>query len=181
MIEKWNTIHKEELENLKIFKLQKIRRQNPKWIKQSDFYVLESPTWVNIIPLTRDNKIILVEQYRHGIDDITLEIPGGLVEINEEPIIAAKRECTEETGYSSIEEPELIGINLPNPAFLDNKCYSYLWKNCSKTNIQELDSNEDIEIHELKINEIKSMINNKKIMHSLTLTAFFYYSLKYNF
>ena len=104
--------------------------------KQGIFYVLDSPSWVNIIPVTKDGNIVLIKQYRHGSNSITIEIPGGLVEKAEQSRNAAERECTEETGYTSSDPAILLGENLPNPAFLNNKCKSFLWLNCTRTTNQ---------------------------------------------
>jgi len=180
MIEKWETINTKIVDNFKIFDLIWITRQNKSLNKKSDFVVLNSPQWVNIIPITKDNKVVLIEQYRQGIDDLTIEVPGGLIEPYENPLNAAMRECKEETGYSSNSEAVLLGINSPNPAFLNNKCYSFVWFDCEKTDKQHLDKNEDIRVFELPMEDIKEWILTGKINHSLVLTAFFFYFLKYS-
>ncbi len=180
MIEKWETLETKKVDNFKIFDLMWITRQNKNLNKKSNFVVLDSPQWVNIIPITKDNNVILIEQYRQGIDDLTIEIPGGLIEQGESPQQAGMRECKEETGYTSDLEAILLGIHSPNPAFLNNKCYSYVWFNCEKTDIQNLDSNEDIRVFEIPINEVNDWILSGKINHSLVLSAFFFYFLKYS-
>jgi ADP-ribose pyrophosphatase len=181
MIKKWDTIEKKFVENYKIFDLFRIKRKNSEIKKEGNFVVLETSSWVNIIPITIDNKVILIEQYRHGIDEITLEVPGGLVEMDEEPRLAGQRECLEETGFGSDDDALLIGENYPNPAFLNNKCYSYVWFNCSKKDEQHLDGSEDINVIEVPLESIKKLIVDKKIQHSLVLDAFFFYYLKYGF
>jgi len=178
MVAKWETTGKKDAGEFRIFKAEEIRRKHPLWNKEGDFVVLNSPEWVNIIPLTVDNKVVLIEQYRHGIDDLTIEVPGGLVEINEEPILAGKRECIEETGYTGTGEAVLIGVSLPNPAFLNNKCYHFVWYGCSKVSEQALDCHEDIRVIEVPLNEVKEYILDGRINHSLVLTAFFYYFLR---
>jgi ADP-ribose pyrophosphatase len=181
MISKWQTIKRERQKDLKIFNLISVERKHPEQNKHGNFVVLESPEWINIIPMTRDNKIVLIEQYRHGIDEVTIEVPGGLVEKGEDPRMAAQRECIEETGFVGPDDAELIGINQPNPAFLDNLCYSYLWRDCEQKFDQKLDGNEDINVILKSIGEVKSMILNGTIKHSIVLNAFFFYSLKYDF
>lgn len=178
-IKKWLTIDKKFIGNFRIFELFEIERKHPGREKSGKFVVLDSPRWVNIIPVTKDNKVVFIEQYRHGIDDITLEVPGGLVESAEEPVMAAARECTEETGYVGEGMPVLIGENIPNPAFLTNKCWSYAWFGCEKTKEQKLDGHEDIRVMEIPFDDVKSMIMKGDIQHSLVLTAFFFYFLKY--
>lgn len=179
MIQKWETISKTFKDNLKIFNVELVNRKHPDLNKTGEFVVLDSPDWVNIIPITDDKKIVFVKQYRHGTDDITLEVPGGLIEKGEDPRKAAERECIEETGYTGPDLPILIGKNSPNPAFQTNSCYSYVWFNCKNTFEQTLDMNEDIETVELRFDEVKQFILQGKINHSIVLTALFFYSLKY--
>ena len=67
---------------------------------KDDYYVLEYPNWVNAIAVTEEGKVILVRQYRHAADLISLEIPGGVIDGDEKPEDAIKRELQEETGYT---------------------------------------------------------------------------------
>jgi 8-oxo-dGTP pyrophosphatase MutT (NUDIX family) len=176
-LEKWKTLKVIESIDLKIFTAQLIKRENPKTKSTSDFVVLNSKDWVNIIPVTSDNKIVMIQQYRQGIDEITLEIPGGLVEHGEEPSSAATRECMEETGYFSPEPAILLGMIHPNPAFLNNSCYTFLWKNVEKKFETKFDKNEDIEILLVDENKIEYYIRSGKITHSIVLNAFLFYFL----
>jgi 8-oxo-dGTP pyrophosphatase MutT (NUDIX family) len=121
------------------------------------FTVLDSPDWVNIIPITDDGSIVFVKQYRHGSDSVSLELPGGLKEKNESALDAAKRECTEETGFIGTDDPIQIGVSLPNPAFLTNQCTSFVWMDCKKLNGQNLDSHEVIDVVTIPIPEISSI------------------------
>ena len=179
MTVKWDTLEKENIGDFKIFDLHWVKRKHPVWERESKFVVVNTPRWVNIIPVTKDNNIVLVEQYRHGIDELTLEVPGGLVEENEDPKEAGQRECTEETGFTSDTDAILLGENHPNPAFLTNTCYSYVWYGCEKKFDQNLDGNEDIRVVEIPLEEVKNYILTGKIKHSLVLTAFFFYFLKF--
>ena len=141
----WKLISSKERESYKIFSLRIDRAQSPRTHKEHDFYVLESADWVNVIPLTPQNEVVLISQYRHGIKEVTLEIPGGIVEVGDTPEEAALRELREETGYEG-SQMILLGSVHPNPAFLDNRCYSYLARGVSLTGKQEQDTKEDIEV-----------------------------------
>lgn len=180
MTDIWQTIEDNFVIDLKIFKVRMKKRVNPNTGKVSDFVMLDSSDWVNIIPITKDNKIVMVEQYRHGTDSITLELPGGMVEPNEKYLDAAMRECREETGYEGEGIAEEIGMVLPNPAFINNKCTTFVWKNCSKKFEQNLDNNELIVIKEFTFSEVKNMINGGMINHAIILNAFFFFFLKYD-
>jgi 8-oxo-dGTP pyrophosphatase MutT (NUDIX family) len=179
MIKSWLTKKEELLANLRIFNAKMITRENPLSGVDGKFTVLDSPQWVNIIPITKQNEVILVKQYRHGTDEITLEIPGGLIEKDEDPRLAGERECLEETGFASESDAILLGKNRPNPAFLNNYCYSYVWFDCELKQKQNLDIHEDIEVVTVPLKEINNYIIDGKIDHSLVLTAFFFYGMKY--
>lgn len=181
MIPKWETIKKTEIIDLHIFKAEKVIRRHPKWERSAEFTILNSKNWANIIPITENNEILLIEQYRQGIDKITIEIPGGLIESNELPIEAARRECIEETGYSSDTELIPIGMNYPNPAFLNNQCFSFAWFNVKKNYEQNFDLNEEVNVLPTPIDKVKQMIKEGTINHSIILTAFFQFFLKYGF
>lgn len=181
MIPIWETIANKELLDLKIFKAELVTRKHSSIGKIGEFVVLNSSNWVNIIPITKDGNILLIEQFRQGTNSVTIEIPGGLIELGEEPINAARRECIEETGFSSDKELELLGISLPNPAFLNNKCYTFAWFDVEERYKQNFDENEEINVLPTPIHEVKNMIKSGKINHSIITTAFFYFFLKYGF
>ncbi len=179
MLSRWETLKSTKINDLIIFTANRVTRRHPTWDKTSDFVVLDTPEWVNIIPINTNKEVVFVEQFRHGTSDITLEVPGGLIESGEEPRMAGQRECTEETGYTSGKDAILIGENFPNPAFLNNKCYSFVWFGCEKMIEQSLDGNEDINVRLIPLSDIKQMITDGVINHSLVLNAFFFFSLKY--
>lgn len=180
MIKKWLTIEDKFIRDLKIFDLHQVVRKSQIDERQGSFIYLKTRNWVNVIPITQAGNIVLIKQYRHGTDSITIEIPGGLVDNDEEPIDAAKRECVEETGYSSSDNPELLAVVSPNPAFLTNSCFCFAWHNVVYTREQNLDRNEEIQYFEASIDEVKDMINKGEINHSLVLNAFFYFFNKTN-
>ncbi|HRP01036.1 MAG TPA: NUDIX hydrolase [Candidatus Kapabacteria bacterium] len=181
MITKWETVENKKVADLFIFDAYIKKRKNPVTNEYGSFTVLQSNNWVNIIPITKDKEIILIEQYRHGTDSITLEIPGGLIENGEAPLSAAKRECTEETGYSSKSDIIQTGVSYPNPAYQSNQCFSFVWFDCEYSIEQKLDRHEIINIHKHTFSEVKSMIENGTINHSVILTAFYYFSIKFGF
>ncbi len=115
MVKKWDLIKSEKLNSYRIFSTRRDIGISPVTGKEYDFYIIEAPTWVNVVAVTADNHIVLIEQYRHGIKSVTYEIPGGMVDPGESSLDAAKRELIEETGYSS-EDWLPLGEVHPNPA-----------------------------------------------------------------
>lgn len=174
MTKNWHTLEDNLIADLKIFKARAKKRVNPETDIVSEFVVLDSPDWVNIIPITAEGKIVMVEQYRHGTDSVTIELPGGMVEKDEDFANAATRECIEETGYEGIGMARMLGQVRPNPAFLNNKCTTYVWNSCSKNQKQNLDRDELIRVKEFTLSEVKSMIESGEINHSIILNAFFF-------
>ena len=174
----WKLISSKEPESYKIFSLRVDRAQSPRTSKVHNFYILESTDWVNVIPLTPKDEVVLIKQYRHGIREVTLEIPGGIVEAGDSPEEAARRELREETGYEG-PQMTLLGSVHPNPAFLDNTCYSYVARGVSLTGKQEQDAKEDIEVVLRPLEVIPRLIRGGEITHSLVLAAFYRFFMEY--
>jgi 8-oxo-dGTP pyrophosphatase MutT (NUDIX family) len=148
--------------------------RSPQTGREHDFHVLESLPWVNVIAINENREVIMVKQYRHGVKKVTLELPGGLVEPPDTPEGTARRELAEETGYTA-ENFTLLGKSHPQPAILDNYCYSYLAKGVKRLGSQRLDFTEDIEVRTVPLNHIKNLILNGEIEHAMVITAFFWY------
>jgi len=144
---------------------------------KDDYYVLEYPDWANAIALTKDNKIILVRQYRHAADIISLEIPGGVVEPGEDPELGVKRELQEETGYT-FDTCELITTLYPNPATSTNRTFTYLLTGGEKSYEQHLDEHEILNVEIYTIDEVKQMLAENKIDQALHASALFYGLMK---
>jgi len=140
---------------------------------KDEYYVLEYPTWVNMVAITEDGNVLFVKQYRHGADQIMVELPAGVVEDDEEPEVAARRELLEETGYA-FDKIEYICELFANPATSGNLTYTYLLTGGKKVQEQDLDSSEDIEVVEMTIEEAKKFLFDNKIGQALHSSALFY-------
>ncbi len=177
---RWITRDNEVLARTRIFSLEKSRRDEEGTKKSGDFYVLDAADWINVIALTPENQVVLVEQFRHGSEDFELEIVGGLVDNNEAPKDAALRELREETGFVPTGDSEiaLIGKVLPNPAFLNNVCYTYLITKVKQEAEQEFDDNENIVVRLEPLEKIDDLIRTGHITHSLVVAAFMWLKLR---
>ncbi|HUC90373.1 MAG TPA: NUDIX hydrolase [Patescibacteria group bacterium] len=117
--------------------------------------------------------MVLIEQYRHGADEVQLEIPGGVVYPNESHEQAASRELAEETGYIGKQAIEIGHIN-PNPALFHNKCYTFLVLDAVE-GLQKLEETEDIAVQLVPLSAISELIFSGNIQHGLVVAAFYLY------
>lgn len=168
----WKVIKSSRDKSYRVFSLRTDRARSPRTGAEHDFFILESASWVNVIPLTAEGLVVMVRQYRHGIRAVTLEIPGGLVEEGDSPEEAAARELMEETGYSA---SRMIGLGNvhPNPAIQNNMCYTFLAEGVTPFGAQQQDEREDIEVVLEPLSRIPSLIKEGEISHSLVIAAFY--------
>lgn len=172
-VETWETVETKEIADCRVFKVREDSARNGS--KHGKFYVIENPDWVNVIALTKDHKVVLIEQFRHGIGEIILEIPGGMIDGDEAPETAARRELLEETGYSA-GEFVFLGKSRPNPAINNNWLYHFAALDAEKTEDAAFDEHESVAAKLFSLNEIPSLIKSGEITHSLVLAAFYYFS-----
>lgn len=145
--------------------------------KTHDFYVFHSGDWVNIIPVTSSGEVILIEQYRHGTEEFTLEIPGGSIDPEDpSPLQAAQRELLEETGYSA-RKLRHIGSSHPNPAIQSNACHTFLAEDVHQIQIPEFKTTEEVAIRKVRADDIPELIRSGVITHALVLVAFYWLQL----
>lgn len=167
---KWLTQEDKKVFETPIFDLH-VKRMAPKPDETAgDFYVLEAPEWINIIALTTENQIILVEQYRHGIDEVTLELPGGMVDEGERPFESAQRELLEETGFTS-NDWKTLGKVSSNPAILTNYTHFYVASGCRKTSRQQPGRFEDISAHLMDLEKFFDYVRSGRVHHSIVVAA----------
>lgn len=178
-IEPWSVEQENKEYNTPIFNLlhRKMKLQSTEESSVGDFYVLEAPEWINVIPLTTENEIILVEQYRYGTQEPTLEIPGGMVDAGENPLLGAKRELLEETGYES-DTWKSLGKVSANPAIMTNYTHMYVAEDCTWTGSENPDTHERINVHKMPVEDFLGLVADGTVHHAIVLAAVARYLLR---
>ncbi len=172
-MEKWKVLSSDYIIQRPWATLRIDKLEMPNGNIKEEYYVLEYPTWVNMVGITEDQEILFVRQYRHGANEIMVELPAGVVEPGEDPELAARRELLEETGYA-FDNIEYICELFANPATSGNLTYTYLLQGGKKVQEQELDASEDIEVVLMSIDEAKQFLFDNKIGQALHSSALFY-------
>ena len=161
------------MQHFHIFTARWRRATSPRTGEEHDVIILTPPNWVNVVAITPSSEVVLIEQYRHGADEVLLEVPGGQLEPGESPIAAGARELREETGFAG-ELGALIGAVFPNPAFLSNRCSTVVIRNAQPVEAQKLDDGEDIEVRLVPLADIPALVRSGKITHALVIAAFYH-------
>ncbi len=177
MIKPWPTIGSTPAGNFRIFTIRADRKLSPRTQKEHEVIIIDSVNWVNVIAVTPDDQLVMVEQYRHGSDTIELEIPGGMMDPGDlSPEATGARELREETGYEG-DAPKPIGKIFPNPAIMSNVCFTILVENCRCVHPVQFDHGEDLMTRLVPVAQIPDLVAAGKIQHSLVVVGLYYYEL----
>ena len=172
-LEAWEKLESVVVADCHILRVRRDRSRAPRTGEGHDFHVREMPDWINVVPVTAQGNIVLIRQFRHGMEKIALEIPGGAVEKGEvEPLEAARRELLEETGYTA-KKIVPLGSVAPNPAIQNNQCFSFLALDATPDGEQRMDDGEDIEVEEVAFRSVPKLIADGTINHGLVVVAFY--------
>lgn len=172
---KWEVLDREYLHREPWLTVRRDKVRLPNGTVFPDYYVLEYPTWINVIALTPEGKFVMVRQYRHGLGIVATELCAGVAEAGEEPLEAAKRELLEETGFGG-GEWELNMVLSANPGSQNNLSYSFIARGVVKMDCQHLDATEDIKVEILSEEEVWEMLvtdNMKQALMAAPLWKYF--------
>jgi 8-oxo-dGTP pyrophosphatase MutT (NUDIX family) len=155
----------------RVFGISRVRFDPGGGEDERSFFRIDAPDWINVIPLDERDRVLFVRQYRFGIEDWTLEIPGGMCDPAESPADAAARELREETGHRAGRIEELGWVH-PNPALQGNRCFSYLARDLVRVGDPEPDADEDFELVWVPLDRVGDLVSRGSITHALVVTAF---------
>lgn len=140
--------------------------------RANDFTIIRTADWINIIPITADGELVFIRQFRHGIREVTVEIPGGAVDGRDaDPRTAAERELREETGYAA-SSWKYLGYVTPNPALQSNRCHTFLATGAYRVGEPCLDPYEQIDVVLVPAAEVARALRDGTVTHGLVLAAF---------
>lgn len=177
-IEKWETIDSQYIIQRPWLTARCDTVRLPNGTIHPEYYVLEYPTWINVIAITSDGHFVMVEQYRHGLGDVFTELVAGVAEEGETPMETARRELLEETGYGNGTWQQFMVLS-QNPSSTNNLTYTFLATDVEKTDTQHLDDTEDIAVRLLSSTEVKQLLLDDKIKQSLMAAPLWkYFALK---
>lgn len=171
---RWEKLGHTTQATTRVLDLLSVRYRHPVRGTEKDFVVVAPTDWCNVLALTTDGRLVLVRQFRFGIDGFSLEIPGGVMEPGEDPIEAGLRELREETGYTGA-RARLIGSVNPNPAIQSNRCHFVLVEDAVQSAALEWDADEEIEVTTVAAGEVLAHARAGGITHALVLNALFFF------
>lgn len=162
-MDKWQRLDSDTALDTPYFRIRRDVCKLPDGRTIDDYYVYEADDIALVVPITQDDTFVLVQQYKHGISEVCLEIPGGFCEPDtDDPLIDAQRELREETGYTSDSWHKLTAL-ITDPTRSNNRVHIYLALDATRTADQSLDPNEDIRVSQIPKSEIRSAIFSGKI------------------
>lgn len=163
----WKVLKTKELFKTGFFRMRVEECELPDRRVMPAYYIFDFADWVNVVPVTSDGRVILVEQYRHAAGAEFLEIPGGSMHGHgEDARLAGERELREETGYASSEWID-CGGHFPNPALQSNRMHTFLALNCVLVGEPELDPFEDLRVRVMPVREVFKLWEQGGFTHSI--------------
>jgi 8-oxo-dGTP pyrophosphatase MutT (NUDIX family) len=172
----WTIQNQKKVFTCPVFSVREIESLSPGG-DRAQFSVIDAADWAIIIPLLNNDKnkhFVMVRQWRHGTQTISLEFPGGVIERGEDPSAGARRELLEETGYSAGKIKKLGDLS-PNPAIMSNRVHFFLGTELTYSGTQNLDDDEFVEIELVPEEKVIQAMGRPPYVHALMASALSFY------
>lgn len=134
------------------------------------FHVIEAPDWASVLCRTKEGRVVLVRQYRHGIAGPSIELPAGVIEPGEAPLAAAQRELAEETGFEA-ERWLPLATFATDPSRHTTRAHFFCALDAVRVRSPSLDAAEDIEVHEVERDELVRLVEHGEMLHGVHVAA----------
>ncbi len=167
---RWTPLETEFLQDCSVFQVSRVHTRSPRTGQVHPFFRIDASDWVNVVPLTRAGEVVMVRQYRHGSDEVTLEIPGGMVDSGEEPAQAAARELIEETGFRA-EEIVPLGVVNPNPALFGNRLHVFAAPGAKRVAAIRNEGNEETVVELVPQAALPGLVRGGRVCHALVVAS----------
>jgi ADP-ribose pyrophosphatase len=173
-VQAWRELERETIADGRIFTVERSTAVSPVDGEPRVFHRIRSVDWVQILAITAKDEAVLVRQYRHGTQRVTLEMPGGLIDPGEDPATAALRECLEETGYR-VRTAQPLGVVTPNPAILMNRLHSFYATGAEPEGAIQNTGTEVTEVVLVPIADLEGLLVSGEIDHALVAATLWRY------
>jgi len=166
----WTVLDTELVQDGTIIQLYRDRVRAPRSGAVHPYWRIEADEWVNVVPVTDDGHVVMVRQWRHGTREITLEIPGGIVDPGETPADAAARETLEESGYGG-GELVALGALAPNPALFTNRVHTFWIRGVRRVAEIQNHGEEETTVELVPLADLGRRVRSGEIQHALVVAA----------
>jgi ADP-ribose pyrophosphatase len=170
----WRELGREQVADCRIFTVERSTARSPLDSSPHTFHRIHSVDWAQILPITADGNAVLVRQYRHGAQRVTLEMPGGLIDPGEDPATAALRECLEETGYRARAALSLGAVS-PNPALFTNRLHCFYATGVEPECAVQNTGTEVTEVVLVPVADLEGLLASGEIDHALVAATIWRY------
>ncbi len=172
----WTVLEARDVQDCSVFRVRRTLARSPRSGDVHTFYRIDASDWVNVVPVTEDAHVVMVRQYRHGSSELTLEIPGGIVDPGESPEAAAGRELREETGYRASELVP-IGVLNPNPALFGNRVHTFWARGAERVGAIRNHGAEETAVELVPVAALRDRVRSGEIGHALVVAALHWFEL----